>query len=165
MNLIVNVSENWAIGRGNELLFHLSTDMKFFKSQTIEKTVVMGRKTLESFPGKKPLPKRKNIVLTTNPDFCAENVEIIHSIDELLKKIDLENSEDIYVIGGETIYRQLLPYCDTAFVTKVSSTVNDADAFMVNLDDDENWEIADESETMNEKGYDFKFVTYKKKAI
>lgn len=165
MNLIVNVSENWAIGRGNELLFHLSTDMKFFKSQTIEKTVVMGRKTLESFPGKKPLPKRKNIVLTTNPDFCAENVEIIHSIDELLKKIDLENSEDIYVIGGETIYRQLLPYCDTAFVTKVSSTVNDADAFMVNLDDDENWEIVDESETMNEKGYDFKFVTYKKKAI
>ena len=165
MNLIVNVSENWAIGRGNELLFHLSTDMKFFKSQTIEKTVVMGRKTLESFPGKKPLPKRKNIVLTTNPDFCAENVEIIHSIDELLKKIDLENSEDIYVIGGETIYRQLLPYCDTAFVTKVASTVNDADAFMVNLDDDENWEIADESEPMNEKGYDFKFVTYKKKAI
>ena len=165
MNLIVNVSENWAIGRGNELLFHLSTDMKFFKSQTIEKTVVMGRKTLESFPGKNPLPKRKNIVLTTNPDFCAENVEIIHSIDELLKKIDLENSEDIYVIGGETIYRQLLPYCDTAFVTKVASTVNDADAFMVNLDDDENWEIADESETMNEKGYDFKFVTYKKKAI
>lgn len=165
MNLIVNVSENWAIGRGNELLFHLSTDMKFFKSQTIEKTVVMGRKTLESFPGKKPLPKRKNIVLTTNPDFCAENVEIIHSIDELLKKIDLENSEDIYVIGGETIYRQLLPYCDTAFVTKVASTVNDADAFMVNLDDDENWEIVDESETMNEKGYDFKFVTYKKKAI
>lgn len=165
MNLIVNVSENWAIGRGNELLFHLSTDMKFFKSQTIEKTVVMGRKTLESFPGKKPLPKRKNIVLTTNPDFCAENVEIIHSIDELLKKIDFENSEDIYVIGGETIYRQLLPYCDTAFVTKVASTVNDADAFMVNLDDDENWEIADESETMNEKGYDFKFVTYKKKAI
>ena len=165
MNLIVNVSENWAIGRGNELLFHLSTDMKFFKSQTIEKTVVMGRKTLESFPGKKPLPKRKNIVLTTNPDFCAENVEIIHSIDELLKKIDLENSEDIYVIGGETIYRQLLHYCDTAFVTKVASTVNDADAFMVNLDDDENWEIADESETMNEKGYDFKFVTYKKKAI
>ena len=165
MNLIVNVSENWAIGRGNELLFHLSTDMKFFKSQTIEKTVVMGRKTLESFPGKKPLPKRKNIVLTTNPDFCAENVEIIHSIDELLKKIDFENSEDIYVIGGETIYRQLLPYCDTAFVTKVASTVNDADAFMVNLDDDENWEIVDESETMNEKGYDFKFVTYKKKAI
>lgn len=165
MNLIVNVSENWAIGRGNELLFHLSTDMKFFKSQTIEKTVVMGRKTLESFPGKKPLPKRKNIVLTTNSDFCAENVEIIHSIDELLKKIDFENSEDIYVIGGETIYRQLLPYCDTAFVTKVASTVNDADAFMVNLDDDENWEIADESETMNEKGYDFKFVTYKKKAI
>ena len=165
MNLIVNVSENWAIGRGNELLFHLSTDMKFFKSQTIEKTVVMGRKTLETFPGKNPIPKRKNIVLTTNPDFCAENVEIIHSIDELLKKIDLENSEDIYVIGGETIYRQLLPYCDTAFVTKVASTVNDADAFMVNLDDDENWEIADESETMNEKGYDFKFVTYKKKAI
>lgn len=165
MNLIVNVSENWAIGRGNELLFHLSTDMKFFKSQTIEKTVVMGRKTLESFPGKKPLPKRKNIVLTANPDFCAENVEIVYSIDELLKKIDLENSEDIYVIGGETIYRQLLPYCDTAFVTKVASTVNDADAFMVNLDDDENWEISDESETMNEKGYDFKFVTYKKKAM
>lgn len=163
MNLIVNVSENWAIGKNNSLLFHFSEDMKFFKSHTLEKTVVMGRKTLESFPNQKPLPKRKNIVLTRNNDFSPENVEIIHSIDELLEQIDLENSEDIYVIGGDTVYRQLLPYCDTAFVTKVAAVTDDADAFMVNLDTHPNWEIAEESEMISEKGYEFKFVTYKKK--
>ena len=117
MNLIVNVSENWAIGKGNSLLFHLSQDMKFFKEHTSGKTIVMGRKTLESLPGSKPLPNRKNIVLTRNSDYHPEGVTVYNSIDEFLK--DNSNTDDVYVIGGESIYRDFLPYCNKAFITKV----------------------------------------------
>lgn len=166
MNIIVNVSENWAIGKGNSLLFHISGDMKFFKSHTVGNTVVMGRKTLESLPGARPLPNRQNIVLTRNADFepvISDNLKIMHSIDEFLVSIDVDNSDDIYVIGGESIYATLLPYCKRAYVTKVMDTVTDADAFMVNLDDESDWEISEESETINEKGFDYKFVTYTRK--
>ena len=161
MNLIVNVSENWAIGKGNSLLFHLSQDMKFFKSHTSGKTVVMGRKTLESLPGGKPLPNRKNIVLTRNSDYNPDGVTVYNSIEAFLA--DNADDDNIYVIGGESLYRDLLPYCERAFVTKVDATVNDADAFMVNLDAHADWEIEETSEDLEEKGYTFRFVTYKKK--
>ena len=163
MNIIVNVSENWAIGKGNSLLFHLSEDMKFFKSHTVGKVVVMGRKTLESLPKSSPLPNRVNIVLTKNKDYQKENAVICNSIDELLGTIAQYKSDDVYIIGGEAVYRSLLPYCDRAFVTKVSAKVPDADAFMVNLDESDEWEIESESEPISEKGYDFKFVTYKRR--
>lgn len=161
MNLIVNVSENWAIGKGNSLLFHLSQDMKFFKSHTTEKTVVMGRKTLESLPGGKPLPNRKNIVLTRNTDYNPDGVTVYNSIEAFLA--DNADNDDIYVIGGESLYRDLLPYCTRAFVTKVDATVNDADAYMVDLDSHPDWEVENTGEDLEEKGYTFRFVTYKKK--
>ncbi len=160
MNIIVNVSKNWAIGKDNGLLFHISQDMKFFKEHTVGKTVVMGRKTLESLPKGNPLPNRKNIVLTRDPDFTKEGVTVYHSIDELLKNIGIAESFDTYVIGGESIYRELAPYCSMAYVTKVDAEAEGADAFMVNLDNDPNWKITDESEEFEEKGYKFKFVTY-----
>lgn len=163
MNIIVNVSENWAIGKGNSLLFHLSEDMKFFKSHTVGKVVVMGRKTLESLPKSSPLPNRTNIVLTKNKDYQKENAVICNSIDELLDTIAQYKSDDVYIIGGEAVYRSLLPYCDRAFVTKVSAEAPDADAFMVDLDASGEWEIESESEPISEKGYDFKFVTYKRR--
>lgn len=161
MNLIVNVSENWAIGKGNELLFHLSGDMKFFKEHTVGKTIVMGRKTLESLPKSNPLPNRTNIVLTKNDGFEKDGVEIYTDIDKLIQ--NLKDKDDVYVIGGESIYKALLPYCNKAYVTKVAATVDDADAFMPNLDLNPDWETESESETLSEKGYDFKFVTYKRK--
>ena len=161
MNLIVNVSENWAIGKGNSLLFHLSQDMKFFKAHTSGKTVVMGRKTLESLPGSKPLPNRTNIVLTRNADFHPDGVTVYNSIDDFLA--NASDSDDIYVIGGESLYRDLLPYCKRAYVTKVDATADDADAFMVNLDSHPDWEIEETGEELEEKGYTFRFVTYKKK--
>lgn len=161
MNLIVNVSKNWAIGKGNSLLFHLSQDMKFFKAHTTGKTVVMGRKTLESLPGGKPLPNRKNIILTRNPEYKPEGVTVYNSVEDFLK--DNPDTDDIYVIGGETLYRDLLPYCERAFVTKVDATVNDADAVMVNLDSHSDWEIEETSDDLEEKGYTFRFVTYKRK--
>ena len=161
MNLIVNVSENWAIGKGNSLLFHLSEDMKFFKSHTVGKTVVMGRKTLESLPKSNPLPNRTNIVLTRNADFEKDGVIVYTDINKLIH--DIKDNDDVYVIGGESIYRALLPYCDRSYVTKVSATVDGADAFMPDLDNDPDWKVEAESEMLNEKGYDFKFVTYKRK--
>ena len=163
MNLIVNVSKNWAIGKENGLLFHISQDMKYFKEHTTGKTVVMGRKTLESLPKGNPLPNRKNIVLTRDESFTKDGVTVYHSIDELLKNIGIAESFDTYIMGGESIYRELLPYCSMAFVTKVDEDVADADAFMVNLDDEPGWEIQEESETFEEKGYKFRFVTYVQK--
>lgn len=161
MKLIVNVSKNWAIGRDNKLLFHLSQDMKFFKANTVGKTVVMGRKTLDSLPGGKPLPNRTNIVLTRNTDFVRDGVVVCNTIEDMLSSIT--DTDDVIVMGGESLYRSLLPYCTVALVTKVDATIDGADAYMVNLDDDPDWEIAEESDVMNEKSLDFKFVTYKRK--
>lgn len=163
MDLIVNVSKDWAIGKGNSLLFHLSQDMKFFKENTTGKTVIMGRKTLDSLPGGKPLPNRTNIVLTRNCDFARDGVTVYNTVEDMLDALADTPSDELVVMGGESIYRTLLPYCTRALVTKVDAAVDDADVFMVNLDDDPQWEVVSESPTMNEKGFDFKFVTYKRK--
>ncbi len=162
MNIIVNTDKNWAIGRDNQLLFHLSQDMKFFKTHTQNNTVVMGRKTLDSLPGGKALPNRRNIVLTGNKNFERENVTVCNSVEEIVELIKDIPSESIYIIGGQSLYSEFLPFCDTAYVTKVESSAENADAFMVNLDEHSDWEVFEESETYTEKGYDFKFVTYKK---
>lgn len=161
MNLIVNTAADWGIGFGNELLFHLSGDMKFFKSKTIENVVVMGRKTLDSFPGGKPLPKRVNIVLTNNKDFSRDGVIVCRSLSELTEELKKYDSDRIFVIGGDSVYRLMLPFCDTAFVTKVDA-LKEADTFMVNLDELPDWEVSEESEIFEEKGFKYKFVTYKK---
>lgn len=159
MNLIVNVSKNWAIGKGNKLLVHLSEDMKFFKSHTIGNTIIMGRKTLESFPSSKPLPNRENIVLSRNPEYAPEGVTVYDSVEKFISEHG--TSDNIYVIGGETVYRALLPYCKTAYVTKVDAEFKDADAFMPNLDDLPEWEIESIGEEITEKDVTFRFVTYK----
>lgn len=162
MNIIVNVSKNWAIGRNNELLFHISADMKFFKEHTTGNTIVMGRKTLESLPGSRALPNRTNIVLSRKPDFECENVTVYHSVDELIKNTENLDSSSVYVIGGESLYRELLPFCDTAYVTKVDKEVPDADAFMVDLDAHPQWRAESESDTFSANGLDYRFVTYKR---
>ena len=162
MKLIVAVSENWGIGKDNDLLFDIPQDMKFFREQTMGKTVILGRKNLESFPGKKPLPKRTNIILTRDEAFACEGAVICHSIEEVLAHPAAD--DDAYVIGGEEIYRQLLPYCDTCFVTKVKATVP-AQKFMVNLDLLPEWEIAYESEEIEDNGYTIKFCRFERKSV
>ena len=162
MNIIVNVSQNWAIGKNNSLLFHISQDMKFFKSHTVGNTVIMGRKTLDSLPGGRALPNRKNIVLTHDLSFSRENVTVCHDIDELKKEIKDIDTNSVYVIGGESLYRQLLPLCDTAYVTKVKASVPDADAFMVDLDEASEWDVITPVELLNENGIEFAFLTYKR---
>ena len=155
MQAIVAVSENWGIGKDNQLLFHISADLKRFKELTSGHAVVMGRKTLESLPGGKGLPHRRNIVLTANPNFTAENAEPVHTPSAAL----FAAGADAFVIGGETVYRQLLSLCDRVYVTKVFASP-EADAFFPDLDADPRWEIAEESEIMEENGLRFQYVDY-----
>ena len=109
MNIIVAVDKNWAIGKDNKLLVSIPSDMKFFRETTTGKVVVMGRKTLESFPGGQPLKKRTNIVLTSDRNYKVKDAIVVHTVEELLQTLKAYKQEDIYVIGGESVYRQLLP--------------------------------------------------------
>ena len=162
MNLIVAVDENWAIGKDNKLLVSIPTDMKFFRETTTGKVVVMGRKTLESFPNGLPLKNRTNIVLTRNRDYQVKDAIVVHSVPELLVKLDKYSSEDVYVIGGDSVYQELLPYCDVAHVTKINH-VYAADSWFPNLDETGEWEITGESEEQTYFDLEYTFVRYEKK--
>lgn len=161
MNLIVNADKNWGIGKNNELLVQIPNDMKMFRSTTIGNVVVMGRKTLESFPNGKPLPKRTNIVLTKNKNFAAKGAIVVHSKEELLEELKKYPEEDIFVIGGESIYRMLLPYCTTAYVTR-TDYVYDADTYFPNLDELPEWKLVEESEEETYFDIEYRFTKYEK---
>lgn len=162
MNLIVAVDENWAIGKDNKLLVSIPSDMKFFRETTTGKVVVMGRKTLESFPNGLPLKNRTNIVLTRNRDYQVKDAIVVHSVPELLVKLDKYSREDVYVIGGDSVYQELLPYCDVAHVTKINH-VYAADSWFPNLDETGEWEITGESEEQTYFDLEYTFVRYEKK--
>lgn len=161
MRLIVNVSNNWGIGLKNKLLVRIPNDMKFFRSQTIGKVIVMGRKTLESFPQAQPLAGRTNIVLTTDRTYKVNGATILHSMEELFEELKKYKDDDIYVVGGESIYRQLLPYCNKAHVTKVNHTY-EADAYFPNLDEDSQWKQTEESEEQTYFDLEYVFATYER---
>lgn len=161
MNLIVNADKNWGIGKNNELLVHIPNDMKMFRQTTIGKVVVMGRKTLESFPNGKPLPKRTNIVLTRDEKYNVKGAVIVHSKEELLEELKKYPEEDIFIIGGESIYRMMLPYCDTAHVTRTDYAY-DADTYFPNLDEMPDWHITEESEEETYFDIEYQFVKYEK---
>lgn len=164
MNLIAAVDRNWAIGMNNELLVHIPDDLKRFRRMTIGKVVVMGRKTLESFPGGKPLKERVNIVLSKDRDYRPEGVIAVHSIEELSEELKKYKSEDIFVIGGESIYRQLLEQCDTAYITRIDYAYQ-ADAWFPNLDEDKMWKIAEEGEEQTYFDLEYYFVTYRNPSV
>ena len=158
---IVNVNENWGIGCDGDLLVNIPEDMKFFRTATSGKTVIMGRKTLESFPGGLPLKNRTNIVLTRNRNYKVKDAIIVHSIEELLEELKKYPAEDVYCIGGDTIYKQLLPYCDVAQVTKIDFAYI-ADSYFPNLDEDPQWHVAAESEEQTYFDLEYKFVRYER---
>ncbi len=139
MNLIVAADANWGIGRENKLLVSIPADMKFFRTTTTGKVVIMGRKTLESFPGGLPLKNRVNIVITRDKNYKVKDAVVVHSIEEALEEAKKYSQEDVYVIGGDSIYKQMLPYCTKAHVTKIDFAY-EADTFFPNLDEDEQWE-------------------------
>ncbi|MBR3358230.1 MAG: dihydrofolate reductase [Solobacterium sp.] len=160
MKAIAAVDRNWAIGNKGQLLVHIPEDMKNFRALTSGKTVIYGRKTLETFPHARPLPKRQNIILSRNPDYRVENAVVVHSVEELLKMIPAD-SDDAIVIGGDSIYHALLPYCDSAVITKVENSY-EADAWFDDLDKDPEWECAERGEDREYEGLIFHFDTYRR---
>lgn len=162
MKMIVCVSENLGIGLNNELLFSLPPDMKFFREATMGKAVIMGRGTLDSFPGGKPLKNRTNIVLTRDRDFSREGAEVFHSKEEVLEFVKQFDSDDVYVIGGGQIYHMFKDNCSEALVTKVRKNVL-CDTFFFDIDSDKEWYLENESELMEYEGINFSFCTYRKK--
>ena len=161
MNLIVNADKNWAIGKDNRLLVSIPQDMKFFRETTKGKVVVMGRKTLESFPGGQPLKKRTNIVLTTDPNYQAGEAVIVHSMEELMEELKQYPREDIFVIGGESIYRSLLPWCRTAYVTRTDHAY-DADTWFPDLDADPEWKMTKTSDEQTYFDLEYYFTVYER---
>ena len=162
MNLIVAVDSNWAIGKENKLLVSIPQDMKFFRETTKGKVVAMGRKTLESFPGGQPLKNRVNVVLTTDKNYKVKDTVIVHTIEEMVDELKKYDSEDIFVIGGESIYRQMLPYCDVAHVTKIDHAY-EADAYFPDLDEDPEWEMTKISDEQTYFDLEYVFTIYERR--
>lgn len=162
MNLIAAVDENWAIGKNNQLLVRIPADQKFFREMTTGRVVVMGRKTLESFPNGQPLKNRTNIVITHNKDYAVKDAVVVHSMDELHEELKKYDSDDVFVIGGEKIYEQLLDECDVAHITKIDFAY-DADAYFPNLDQNPDWEITGDSEEQTYFDLEYYFYRYEKK--
>lgn len=161
MNLIVAVFDNWAIGYKNQLLARNPVDMKHFKEKTLGKVVVMGRKTLESFPKGQPLKDRINIVLTNNLKYKVEGAIVVTSLEELDKELEKYPSSDIFLIGGERVYKELLPKCDKAYITKVENNFP-ADTWFPNLDELADWKLVWEGEEQIYEDLKFKFTEYKR---
>jgi len=145
MNCIVAVDKNWAIGYQNKLLVSIPEDMRFFRDKTTGKVVIMGKKTLESFPGGRPLQNRVNIVVTSKKDYKLPDALVVNNIQEALEIAGKYKSEDVFVIGGASIYEQMLPYCDVAYVTKIDYEYH-ADTYFPNLDKMDDWMLAEESD-------------------
>lgn len=162
MKLILAADRNWAIGKDGDLLCHLPGDLKYLKEKTVGKTVIMGRGTLESLPGKKPLPKRENIVISGNPDYAVPGAVVLHSHEELFDYIRDKDSDEVMVLGGGRVYRELLPYCDTCYITRIYDSF-DADTWFVNLDEMPEFEIVWQSELREENGIQYRFLEYRRK--
>ena len=160
MIAVAATDRNWAIGYQGHMLVHLPEDLKHFRLLTTGKTVICGRKTLYTFPGNKPLPDRKNIILSGSTDFHVEDAVVVHSIGELLEILP-ENTEDIFVIGGGVVYHALLPYCDKAIITKIENEY-EADTSMDNLDEDPEWICTERGEDREYNGVIFHYDIYER---
>ena len=155
MNIIVAADKNWGIGRNNELLVSIPADMKMFRQETTGKVVVMGRKTLESFPNGLPLKNRTNIVITGNKDYQVKGAVVVHSIEEALKEVEKYPAQDVYCIG-------FICKIDVAHVTKIDFAY-EADAHFPNLDEDSDWEVTAESEEQTYFDLEYTFMKYERK--
>ena len=162
MNAIVAADKNWAIGNKGKLLVSIPNDMKMFREETTGKVVVLGRKTLATFPGGRPLKNRTNIVLTTDVNFEAPDATVVHSINELLEELKKYNSEDVYIIGGDSVYKQMIDYCDVCHVTKIDHAY-EADTYFPNLEKMDDWELSVETEEMTYFDLEYTFQKWTRK--
>lgn len=158
MNVIVAVDRNWAIGRDGDQLVYLAEDLRRFKSLTLGHPVILGRKTLATFPGGRPLKGRRNLILSRSPDFAPEGAEVFPDLEALLAAAP----EDSFVIGGASVYAALLDRCNTAYVTKIESAFPEADSFFPDLDARPEWHVVEEGPELEEKEIRFRYVTYEK---
>ena len=161
MNMIVAADKNWGIGKKGKLLTHLSGDLKYFKERTLGKAVVMGRKTLESLPGGRPLPGRTNIVLTANPDYEKEGCIIVRNMDELREKCAEFPADGVMIIGGASLYNRLMEECESLFITKIYEEF-EADAFIKNADKLPGYKVVWQSDMQEEHGIRYQFFEYKR---
>lgn len=161
MKAILSADRNWGIGYQNKLLVSIPSDMRFFREMTEGKVIVMGRKTLESFPNGLPLKKRVNVVLTHDRSYQVKDAVIVHDKEELLEELK-KYQEDIFVVGGGSVYELLLPYCDTAYVTRIDMEYQ-ADTFFPDLDQDPEWELTEESDEQTCFDIEFTFNVYRRK--
>lgn len=161
MNAIVAVDNNFAIGYKGELLVRIHEDMRRFSQLTTGKVIVLGRKTLETFPGKLPLKNRVNIIITHNRNLFAPGAVVVGSPDEARKEIAKYSTEDVFIVGGSSIYNEFYHECDTVYATKVDYEYQ-ADAYFPNLDKDPGWEIVDESDERTCHDIIYTWVTYKR---
>lgn len=162
MKAIVAVNEDWAIGYKGDLLYRIKEDLQNFKKVTSNHPVIYSRKTLETFPGKKPLPNRKNIILSSNKDFLVPGAVVAHSVKECLDELG-EEKDEAFCIGGASVYEQFLPYINEIYVTMVYDTCK-ADSFFPVLSEMENWELREESEGYISGELKYNFRVYEKVA-
>lgn len=161
MNIIAAVDNNWAIGCRDELLVRIPNDQKHFREETTGKVVVLGRRTLATFPQGMPLPGRTNIILSSDPSYQVKGAAIVHSLEELLAELEKYDSGDIYVVGGESVYQQLLPYCDVAHITKIDRSY-EADRYFPDLDRLPEWKITQDSEEQTYFDLEYVFLKYER---
>lgn len=159
MNMIVCVSRNWGIGKDNQLLFHIPNDLKQFRALTIGKTVVMGHNTLKSLPGGKPLPERTNIVLSRDPNLVVDGATVCHDMQDVLIELSTVSPDDVFIIGGASVYKMFLPYCRRALITRVDAAP-EADSFFPDLQEHPQWKIRQESDFMEHNGLSYQYVEY-----
>lgn len=164
MDAIVIADEGWGIGKDGRLIYHLPEDLKYFAKMTRGKVLVMGRRTLASFPGGKPLKDRVNIVMSRDPDFAPEGVLLARSREELRALVSGYPPDSVMLIGGEALYRQLLPCCTRAFVTRVRA-VSPADRFFPDLDRLPGWRMAEGGPEQEQNGLRFAYCVYENSSV
>ena len=162
MKAIFSADRNWGIGYQNKLLVTIPSDMRFFRETTTGKVIVLGRKTLETFPGGLPLKNRVNVVLTHDRSLQVKDAVVVHDLEELMEELKKYPEEDIYVVGGGSVYELMLPYCDTAYVTRIDMAYQ-ADTFFPDLDKDPEWELVQESDEQTCFDIEFTFTVYRRK--
>ena len=159
MNIIAAVDTNWAIGNKGGLLVSIPRDQKMFREMTMGKVIVYGRKTLNTFPQAQPLTGRTNIILSRDTSLEIRGAQVVHSIEELLEVLESYDSQDVYIVGGESVYEQMLPYCDTAHITKIDYNYQ-SDAYFPNLDMDPEWHITADSDELTYFDLEYTFTKY-----
>ena len=164
MNLIVAVDKNWGIGKDNGLLIRLKGDMQYFREKTLGKVVVMGRSTLESFPGGEPLKNRINVVLTRKEDFEKPGTVVVHDMDALRELANEFQPDDVMIIGGASVYNELMMSCDKLYITKIDKEF-EADTFIKNVDELPNFKVFWKSDIQEEDGIKYQFYEYRRKQI